>query len=222
MQCREVRERGPMTVRNAALSPGIQALMAEVELAPDNLRANLIDKLAMGGDITEHFRKLNAALSSVKYGSLIARKRHVPDIVGMLDAMAKRIKNRIAELGVSQTDVAEAVGISLQRLNNYIGGRRMPDLPTLMRLASALDTTTDWLLGAEDSRSAVARVVTAELLAAEGMPDERIEVVLDAAEEAMRLLAVLPNEGDDLVRSRLAARAAWHSRRGARPQQPLS
>jgi transcriptional regulator with XRE-family HTH domain len=193
--------------------------MAQIELSPDSLRADLVDKLAMGEGIKDHSPLLNVALSAVKTASLIALKRCVPDIGNVATELAKRLKSRIEALDdASQKEVADAVGISIQRLNNWVHGRRTPDLQMLVKLASALNTTTDWLLGAEDTRTAVARAVTAELLAAEGMPEARVEVVLDAAEEAMRLLSVLPDEGDDLVRSRLAARAAWHTRRAVRPQ----
>lgn len=135
----------------------------------------------------------------------------------MLEQIASRIRQRIDDLGTTQTDVATALGWTQQRFGNYYHGRRMPDVPSLARIARQLETTTDWLVGLSDARTVVAEEVLLELLAASGLTHDRSQLIFDAMLEAMRLLSVLPDEGDDNMRSRMAARAAWHSAGSPRP-----
>jgi len=131
--------------------------------------------------------------------------------------LGKRISERIDRLEMDQSEVAGLAKISVQRLNNYIHGRRMPDLSTLVRLASVLATSTDWLLGARDDRLALECAVWTELLKASGRTADEALTMTDAAAEALRLLSVLPDEGDVVLRSRMAAHAAWHSRSSSKP-----
>lgn len=135
----------------------------------------------------------------------------------MLDKIAARIRQRIHELGTNQTDVAQALGWTQQRFGNYYHGRRMPDLPSIVRIAQQLDTSVDWLLGSNGTHSSVSNDVLRELLAAAGLTPEKSQIIVDALAEAMRLLAVVPGEADDPLRSRMAVHAAWHSQSTTRP-----
>lgn len=128
------------------------------------------------------------------------------------ESIGKRIRARIEALDMSQTDLAASTGLSVSRLNNYIQGRRPPDAQTLRTLASALQCSTDYLLGAEDTVAEVGRAVMGELLLAEGMEPGRVAALLDAATTAMKILAALPDEGSADLRFRLAARAALRAR----------
>lgn len=135
----------------------------------------------------------------------------------MMELIAERIRQRVKELGTNQTEVANALGWTQQRFGNYYNGRRAPDLPSLVRLAGQLETSVDWLLGVNGERVALAQDVLLELLYASGISAERANVIVDALEEAMRLLTVLPGEPSDPVRSQMAAHAAWHSKSATKP-----
>lgn len=58
-----------------------------------------------------------------------------------------RLKHALRSVGVSQTALAEQLGISRVRLNNYITGRSEPDLSSLVAIADALNFSVDYLLG---------------------------------------------------------------------------
>lgn len=68
--------------------------------------------------------------------------------------MAKDITNRITELlsrrNMSQKELALSAGITESAISHYVKGDRVPRGVNLMKIAKALDTTTDYLLGNED------------------------------------------------------------------------
>ncbi len=136
------------------------------------------------------------------------------------------VKNRVgqqlqailAERGLSQTDAATLCGMSVARFHNYVAGYRTPDLDTLMRVASKLGVSTDYLLGFNSEPPDIGEVVR-RLLELEGMDSARAQVVADTSQEALQLLLALPAEGDAQTRSRIAAQAAWQLRGGPKPLQ---
>lgn len=69
--------------------------------------------------------------------------------------MAREITNKITNLlsrhGMSQKELAIATGITESAISHYVKGDRVPRGVNLMKIAKALDTTTDYLLGNEDS-----------------------------------------------------------------------
>jgi transcriptional regulator with XRE-family HTH domain len=66
-----------------------------------------------------------------------------------MEIFVQRLQDRARELGLSQVDVARLAGLNERRFNHYARGRRQPDLATLVRIASTLKTTPNWLLGVE-------------------------------------------------------------------------
>lgn len=56
------------------------------------------------------------------------------------------LKNRRKELGLSQHELAEALGVTQPCVAQLENGRRLPQLDTLARYAEALATTPDALL----------------------------------------------------------------------------
>lgn len=64
---------------------------------------------------------------------------------------ADRLRQRAATLRLSNAELARRLGLSDQRLGNYLAGTREPDLEMLARLASALQTTPNELLGFADA-----------------------------------------------------------------------
>lgn len=53
----------------------------------------------------------------------------------------------LEDLGMTQTDFAEAIGVSRVRLNELIHGRRSMTPSTALRLEKALDKPAYWWLG---------------------------------------------------------------------------
>lgn len=132
--------------------------------------------------------------------------------------LAQQLQTLLQQRGLSQTDAADLCGMSVARLHNYVTGYRTPDLDTVMRMAKALGVTTDYLIGFNFDAPDLGEVVR-RLLELEGMDAVRAEVVADTAQEALRLLLALPDEGDARTRSRIAAQAAWQLRGGPKPLQ---
>ncbi len=62
-----------------------------------------------------------------------------------------RIRERRKQLGMSQDDLAARVGTDQKQISNYENSKGNPNADSLVGLAQALGTSTDWLLGlAED------------------------------------------------------------------------
>lgn len=142
--------------------------------------------------------------------------------VGFSGAVKNRVDQQLQAIlrqrDLSQTDAAELCGMSVARFHNYYTGYRKPDLDTAMRMAKALKVTTDYLLGFNSELPDMAGIVR-RLLELEGMDNVRAEAVGETAQEALRLLLALPDEGDAQTRSRIAAQAAWQLRGGPKPLQ---
>jgi len=130
--------------------------------------------------------------------------------------IAQRIRQRIDELGTTQKEVARATGFSTARLGNYVSlsdaHNRTPDVQSLARLAKALRTSTDWLLGLNDTAPIDAAAVMQRLLELDGMASAKAAVIAQASARAIELLAALPGDGDAATRAHLAAQAAWTMR----------
>lgn len=65
-------------------------------------------------------------------------------------SFAQRLKARARELRLSDAAVARRVGISERRYGHYAKGDREPNLELLARIARALQTTPNHLLGFEE------------------------------------------------------------------------
>lgn len=64
--------------------------------------------------------------------------------------IGQRIKGRRTTLKISQKDLASQVGVSAPAINQFEKGEKVPSTATLLRLAEALDVSSDFLLGASD------------------------------------------------------------------------
>ncbi|MFR1300825.1 helix-turn-helix domain-containing protein [Eubacterium callanderi] len=63
----------------------------------------------------------------------------------MLNERLKALRESYDKL--SQKEIAEKIGISRERYNQYETGKRNPDYETLISIAQFFDVTTDYLLG---------------------------------------------------------------------------
>ena len=63
---------------------------------------------------------------------------------------AERFREILAESGKTQVEVAKAVKVSKQCINDYKMGRSLPSLETFCLLCEYLEVTPDYLLGYSD------------------------------------------------------------------------
>jgi transcriptional regulator with XRE-family HTH domain len=136
----------------------------------------------------------------------------------MKNRVSQQLQAVLRERDLSQTDAASLCDMSVARFHNYLAGTRTPDLNTLMRMARALGTTTDYLLGFSLEAPDLAGVIS-RLLELEGMDSVRAEAIAETAQEALRALATSPDDGDVRTRPRMAAQLAWQLRGGPKPLQ---
>jgi transcriptional regulator with XRE-family HTH domain len=101
-----------------------------------------------------------------------------------MDALARALRTRAEELGLSHAAIARRIGMSERRYAHYVTGRNEPDLATLVRIAKALQTSPNDLLGfaAETKRSK--RTLLRDRLnsAADVMDDRQLEMTVVQAE----------------------------------------
>lgn len=64
-------------------------------------------------------------------------------------SVGERIREKRQEIGMKQKSLADKVGISPQHLYQYESDRRVPKLDMLTKIADALGTTAEHLLGNE-------------------------------------------------------------------------
>ena len=64
--------------------------------------------------------------------------------------MGARISDMLEKRNMSQRKLAERIQITEQQLSRYISGDREPKPETVANMATALQTTSDYLLGLEE------------------------------------------------------------------------
>lgn len=64
--------------------------------------------------------------------------------------MKDRLKELRKEKGVSQKEVATALGITLSAYSNYEQGIREPNIEIIIAICRYYDVSSDYLLGLED------------------------------------------------------------------------
>ena len=90
------------------------------------------------------------------------------------------LRSRAADLGISNAGAARRCGLGERRYANYAAGARETDLATLAKIAKALETTPDHLLGFGESKAkgARARLLDRVASASAMLPDDRLETVV--------------------------------------------
>jgi len=61
-------------------------------------------------------------------------------------SIGKRIRDRRRELDLSQNELAKKADIGWNSISTYERGTTIPTVPTMRKLADALNVTTDWLI----------------------------------------------------------------------------
>jgi transcriptional regulator with XRE-family HTH domain len=63
-----------------------------------------------------------------------------------LAALSRAIEERMTDQGMNQRALADASGIDIRRIGDYVRGQYNPNLANLKRLCKALDLTADALI----------------------------------------------------------------------------
>jgi len=97
-----------------------------------------------------------------------------------MNIFADRLRERASELGIPHAEAARRSGLSERRYSHYVSGIREPNLATLVRIAGALETTPNELLGVGEQKDKSARSLLVDRLnsAAQGLSDHDLEVVV--------------------------------------------
>jgi len=69
-----------------------------------------------------------------------------------MGSLGQRITSYRTKAGLSQKALAEVIGVSASLVNHYEKDKRNPTPQTLVKLAEALNITSDKLLGLEEAR----------------------------------------------------------------------
>ena len=98
--------------------------------------------------------------------------------------MSKELGGRILillkEKGLQQKELAECIGVSEGVMSRYISGARDPKPETLANIATALHTTSDYLLGIENDEFSYPRVGRLIARNASVMSDEEKKELINA------------------------------------------
>lgn len=65
----------------------------------------------------------------------------------VMSKFAERLKSEREYLGLSRTDLAKRLQVSVRAITYWENGQRECDFDTLINLANILNTSTDFLLG---------------------------------------------------------------------------
>lgn len=87
-----------------------------------------------------------------------------------MTSFGERYREALKFRGMSQAELSTSTGLSKTQLSRYGNNKRLPDVPSLIRIARGLNVTTDFLLG-------LSPVISNEL-------DSRSKILLKCYQEA--------------------------------------
>lgn len=102
-----------------------------------------------------------------------------------MEGFGKRVSELLDEIGYTQREFASMVGISEGALSRYLSDDREPKMEVIANMATALNTTTDYLLSGKNDKQSFEETYR---LVARGTPSM-------TTEEKERLIRVLLNNG---------------------------
>jgi putative transcriptional regulator len=78
----------------------------------------------------------------------------IPDMLRYLDIMRNRVREQRAQRGLSQAELAAALGVSRQTVISIENGRYLPSLPLAFRIARFFDLAVDKMFDPDDEEAA--------------------------------------------------------------------
>lgn len=96
-----------------------------------------------------------------------------------MKVFGERLKQQAKSLSISNAEAARRAGLAERMFNNYANDEREPDLATLVRIAQALETTPDFLLGFGETpdNGKRAKLMARVTSAARMLADNELELV---------------------------------------------
>lgn len=79
--------------------------------------------------------------------------------VGLVDSFAKRFREELARNGIKQKELAQRIGITEASISRYTNGFRTPRSTTMIKIAEALHTTPEYLMGAGNAEGRTQEVI---------------------------------------------------------------
>jgi len=115
----------------------------------------------------------------------------------MICPIGKRIIGLLESKGLTQRELAKRLDITEVSVSRYINGERIPHSDIIAKMASVLNTTTDFLLGHN----------TSEILTSDGYLDNRLRQIvyemqdgkIDQTLELLKRAAALPEKDKKLL-----------------------
>lgn len=98
-----------------------------------------------------------------------------------MSTFSDRVNVLMNELKLSQKELAAKVGVTESAMSYYVKGVRTPRSDVLTRMAKALNTTTDYLLGTAPKSSNELRYIQRNLGKLDKEQLKRAETILKAA-----------------------------------------
>lgn len=113
----------------------------------------------------------------------------------MAETFARRLRERRKLLGLSQDDLANAIGATQAAISRYEVGNTSPSAEAISGLAQVLKTSTDWLLGLTNNVDVIPPAVDLDLSPTEfeivelvrAFPQEKHQALLDLLQAVRRL-----------------------------------
>ena len=101
----------------------------------------------------------------------------------MRETFAERLADLLKQQGVSQKELAERVGVTEATMSRYMHSERIPKSEIIANIATALHTTSDYLLGTEkdgDIETDYPRIVRLIARNAASMTKEQKSAIINA------------------------------------------
>lgn len=67
-----------------------------------------------------------------------------------IDIFLKRLHSLILDRGITQSELCRKIGVTKATLSRYISFKRLPATKHLIKIAKALNTTPNYLLGFDE------------------------------------------------------------------------
>lgn len=100
-----------------------------------------------------------------------------------MSQLGERISKKRKELGLSQTDLANKVGVSYAQIGRYETKGVQPPAEVLNKIADELNTSIDYLINGESSEKAINSLKTTEVLnhfkEVESLPEKDKNIILN-------------------------------------------
>ena len=100
--------------------------------------------------------------------------------ISLSTALGMRISTMLGKRNMSQRKLADRVQITEQQLSRYISGDREPKPETIANIATALKTTSDYLLGIEEGEFNFNQIRRLIARNASDMSDDEKRELMDA------------------------------------------